>query len=62
MLVLLVIGGEQPPSLDPRSDMKITDPAFYDLLSREQELEKRLAASPLHKLPERDGKATDRAL
>jgi hypothetical protein len=47
----------QPPVLNPRDDMKITDEAFYDLLERVQLLEKRLEDSPVHKLPNREGKS-----
>lgn len=48
----------QPPVLNPRDDMKITDEAFYDLLERVQLLEKRLEDSPVHKLPNREGESS----
>ncbi len=41
-----------PAALDPVSDLRLTDPAFRELLERRGELKDRLAASPLAAAPD----------
>ena len=41
-----------PAALDPVSDLRLTDPAFRELLARRGELKDRLAASPLADAPD----------
>ena len=41
-----------PTLLDPRTDLRLDDRAFIDLLNQREELQKRLAASPLASAPD----------